>query len=156
VGTGIAEGVLVAAIGLVFAMLIRFTAPPDSLVTWLYFLLALVFSFTTKFLIVYIFGLFTFWTTGGMGLSWFRRGITDFFSGAIIPLSFFPGWLQAVSNVLPFRGIVSVPATIFIESMPKSQILASFAIEAAWIVGLWYFAKLVWHFAMRKVTIHGG
>jgi ABC-2 type transport system permease protein len=156
VGNGIAEGVLVAAIGIVFAVLIRFTVPPDRAVTWLFFLLAVVFSFITKFLIVYIFGLFTFWTTGSMGLSWFRRGLTDFFSGAIIPLSFFPGWLQAVSAVLPFRGIVSVPATIFIEQMPDSQILASFAVEAAWIVGLWYFARLVWHFAMRKVTIHGG
>jgi ABC-2 type transport system permease protein len=156
VGNGMAEGVLVAAIGLVFAVLIRFTVPPDRLITWLYFILAVIFSFTTKFLIVYIFGLFTFWTMGGMGLSWFRRGLTDFFSGAIIPLSFFPAWLQSVAAVLPFRGIVSVPATIFIEQMTQSQILISFAVEAAWIVGLWYLAKLIWWLAMRKVTIQGG
>jgi ABC-2 type transport system permease protein len=156
VGNGIAEGVLVAAIGLVFAVLIGFTAPPVHPLTWLYFLLALAFSFITKFLVVYIFGLFTFWTTGGMGISWFRRGLTDFFSGAIIPLSFFPAWLRTVSDILPFRGIVSVPATIFIERMPESQIPLTFAVEIAWIVGLWYIARLIWHFAMRKVTIHGG
>jgi ABC-2 type transport system permease protein len=156
VGNGIAEGVLVAAIGIVFAVLIGFTVPPNQPVTWFFFLLALLFSFVTKFLIVYIFGLLTFWTMGGMGLSWFRRGLTDFFSGAIIPLTFFPGWLQTVAAWLPFRGIVSVPATIFIEQMPASQILASFAAEAAWVAGLWYLARLIWHFAMRKVTIQGG
>jgi ABC-2 type transport system permease protein len=91
-----------------------------------------------------------------MGISWFRRGITDFFSGAIIPLSFFPAGLKTVSDILPFRGIVSVPATIFIGQMSESQILVTFAVEIAWIVGLWYIARLIWHFAMRKVTIHGG
>ncbi len=156
VGNGIAEGVLVAAIGIVFALLIGFAAPPASPVTWLCFLVAVACSFITKFLIVYIFGLFTFWTTGGMGLSWLRRGLTDFFSGAIIPLSFLPGWLKAAADVLPFRGIVSVPATIFIGRLPSSQILLTFAVEAAWIAALWFFARLVWYFAMRKVTIHGG
>jgi ABC-2 type transport system permease protein len=156
VGNGLAEGVLVAALGLLFAVLIGFSTPPGHPITWLYFLLAMMFSFTIKFLVVYIFGLFTFWTTGGMGLAWIRKGITDFFSGAIIPLSFFPGWLQGISNVLPFRGIVFVPGTIFIERMPESQILLSFALDIAWIVALWYLAKFVWYFAMRKVTIHGG
>jgi ABC-2 type transport system permease protein len=155
-GNGFAEGVLVAAIGLVFAVLIGFTAPPVHGVTWLLFLAALAFSFTTKFLIIYIFGLLTFWTMGGMGISWFRRGLTDFFSGAIIPLSFFPGWLQTLAGALPFRAIVSVPAMIFIEQMTTAQILTSFALEAAWVVGLWYLARLIWFFAMRKVTIQGG
>jgi ABC-2 type transport system permease protein len=135
---------------------IGFTAPPAGPAAWVLFLLALAFSFTTKFLVVYIFGLLTFWTMGGMGISWFRRGITDFFSGAIIPLSFLPGGLQAVAAALPFRAIVSVPALIFIEQMAPAQILASFALEAAWVVGLWYLARLIWHFAMRKVTIQGG
>jgi ABC-2 type transport system permease protein len=156
VGNGIAEGVLVAAVGIVFAVLIGFTTPPSQSVTWLLFFLAMVFAFITKFLIVYIFGLFLFWTTGGMGVSWIRRAVTDFFSGAIIPLSFFPIWLKTISDALPFRGIVFVPAQIFIEKLPASQILTTFAVEAGWIVGLWYLAKLIWFFAMRKVTIHGG
>jgi ABC-2 type transport system permease protein len=156
IGSGLAEGVLVAAIGLGFAALIGFSTPPGHLITWLYFLLAMAFSFTIKFLVVYIFGLFTFWTTSGMGLIWIRRGVTDFFSGALIPLTFFPGWLQGVADWLPFRGIVFVPGTIFIEKMPEPQIFASFALDIAWIVGLWYLARVIWFFAMRKVTIQGG
>ena len=156
VGNGIAEGVLVAAIGVVFAVLIGFSTPPGHAITWFYFILAMLFSFTIKFLLVYIFGLFSFWTTGSMGLAWIRKGLTDFFSGALIPLSFFPGWLQNIANLLPFRGIVFVPGTIFIEQMPDNQILVSLALDLVWIVALWYLAKLIWHFAMRKVTIHGG
>jgi ABC-2 type transport system permease protein len=155
-GNGFAEGVLTAGIGLIFALFIGFTAPPADPLTWLFFAAALAFSFTTKFLVVYIFGLVTFWTVGGWGIHWFRRGLTDFFSGALIPLSFFPGWLQSLANALPFRAIVSTPALIFIERMTAGQILAAFALEAAWIVGLWFLARLVWHFAMRKLTIQGG
>jgi ABC-2 type transport system permease protein len=156
IGSGLAEGLLVAAIGLVFAVLIGFSTPPSHPLTWLYFVLALAFSFTIKFLIVYIFGLFIFWTTSAMGLAWIRRGMTDFFSGALIPLTFFPVWLQGIADWLPFRGIVFVPATIFIERMPENQIFISFALDVAWIVGLWYLARVTWHFAMRKLTIQGG
>src|SRR5688572_4657469 len=88
IGNGLAEGVLVAVIGLIFAVLIGFSTPPTHPITWFYFLLAMAFSFTIKFLVVYIFGLFTFWTTSGMGLAWIRKGLTDFFSGALVPLSF--------------------------------------------------------------------
>jgi ABC-2 type transport system permease protein len=91
-----------------------------------------------------------------MGVAWVRKGLTDFFSGAIIPLSFFPGWLLNIANVLPFRGITFVPGTIFIGKLPQDQILLSFGLDILWIVVLWYLARLIWHFAMRKVTIHGG
>jgi ABC-2 type transport system permease protein len=156
VGNGIAEGVLVAAAGLLFGLLIGFASPPSRPSTWLYFALAMILSFVTKFLIVYIFGLFTFWTTSGMGLAWIRKGITDFFSGAVIPLSFFPAWLKSVSDALPFGGIVFVPATIYLERMPEARILPSLAAQAAWIAGLWLLARGIWRLAMRKVTIHGG
>jgi len=156
VGNGLAEGVLVAVVGLVFAGLIGYSTPPTDPLTWLYFALAMVLAFIIKFLIVYIFGLFTFWTTGAMGVAWVRKGLTDFFSGAIIPLSFFPGWLLNIANVLPFRGITFVPGTIFIGKLPQDQILLSFGLDILWIVVLWYLARLIWHFAMRKVTIHGG
>lgn len=155
-GSGLAEGALVAVVGLVFATLIGFSTPPSHPLTWLYFVIAVLCSFMIKFLIVYIFGLFAFWTTGSMGLAWIRRGLTDFFSGALVPISFFPGWLQDIANFLPFRGIVFVPGSIFIEKMPEAQIWLSLALNLAWIVGLWYLARLVWFFAMRKVTIHGG
>jgi ABC-2 type transport system permease protein len=156
IGSGLAEGVLVAVFGVLFAVLIGFSALPTHPTTWLYFLLAMIFSFTLKFLVVYIFGLFTFWTTSGMGLFWIRQGLTDFFSGALIPLTFFPIWLQGIADWLPFRGIAFVPGTIFIEKMPEAQIFTSFVLDIVWIVGLWYLAKLIWHFAMRKVTIQGG
>ena len=156
IGSGLAEGALVMVFGVLFAVLIGFSALPTHPITWLYFLLAMLFSFTLKFLVVYIFGLFTFWTTSGMGLFWIRQGLTDFFSGALIPLTFFPGWLQNVADVLPFRGIAFVPGTIFIEKMPDYEILSSFALDLAWIIILWYLAKVIWFFAMRKVTIQGG
>lgn len=156
IGNGLAEGVLVAGIGLLFAMLIGFSTPPSNPLTWLYFVVAMVFAFMIKFMILYIFGLFMFWTTGGMGVSWIRKGVTDFFSGAVIPLTFFPGWLQGIAGVLPFRGMVFVPGMIFIERLPQDQIFISLALDVFWVVALWYLAKLIWHFAMRKVTIQGG
>lgn len=156
VGSGLAEGALVVVIGMLFVLAIGFSTPPTNFLTWIYFILALVFSFTIKFLLVYIFGLFTFWTTSGMGVAWIRRGVTDFFSGAIVPITFFPGWLQQIADLLPFRGIAYVPGAIFIEKLTHSEILISLGLDLFWIVSLWFLAKLIWSVAIRKVTIHGG
>ena len=156
VGNALSEGLVVVLFGLVFALVAGLTRMPADLATWLLFIVSVLLSFLTKFLIVYVFSLVCFWTTSLMGVSWLRRGLTDFFSGALIPLSFFPDWLRTLADWLPFRSIVYVPASIFIGRLQGRELWLVFAQNLIWIVALWFLAKLVWSIAMRRVTIQGG
>jgi ABC-2 type transport system permease protein len=156
IGNSLTEGVLISAIAIAFALAVGGIEAPAGLAAWGAFALAMALSFATKFLVAYIFSLSAFWTNSMMGVVWLRQGITDFFSGALIPISFFPPWLKSLADWLPFRGIAYVPGTIFVGKLGAAEAARSFAVEAAWIVGLWFLAKLVWSRAMRKVTVQGG
>jgi ABC-2 type transport system permease protein len=155
-GNSLSEGLLVgvACLGFSFA-LGPALMPPDAL-AWLGFGAAVVLSFATKFLLVYVFGLVCFWTTSLMGISWLRKGFTDFFSGALIPLAFFPDWLRQTADWLPFRNIVWIPACAWSGRLQGGALLAALGVSLAWVLVLWFLGRFIWWRAMRKVTIQGG
>jgi ABC-2 type transport system permease protein len=90
------------------------------------------------------------------GISWGRMAIQNIFSGALIPLVFFPGWLQTVAAILPFQGLVSTPAMAYLGKLDWSTTVTLVAIQALWAVGLVMLGRLAWRGASRMVTIHGG
>lgn len=155
-GNSLCEGVLVSLACLAFAFATGpGVFPPDAL-SWALFAVSCLIAVATKFLLVYVFGLACFWTNSLMGISWLRKGLTDFFSGALIPLAFFPGWLRTTSDWLPFRNVVWVPAGAFTGRLAGVDLARSIGVGAAWVVALWLIARFVWSRAMRKVTIQGG
>ncbi len=155
-GYSISEGVLIAVACLGFALATGATVVPGNALAWLLFIVSVLLSMATKFLMVYVFGLASFWTTSLMGISWLRRGLTDFFSGALIPLALFPPTLQTVTDWLPFKAIVSIPANVFTGRLHGESLARDFAVACIWIAALWLLGRFVWSRAMRKVTIQGG
>ncbi len=155
-GYSLSEGLLVGLACAGFALVTGASVTPTSASGWLLFACAVILSVVTKFLMVYVFGLTSFWTTSLMGISWLRRGLTDFFSGALIPIIFFPPWLRTLTDWLPFKAIVWVPAAVFTGRLTGAELARDFAVAAAWIVVLWFAGRLVWSRAMRKVTVQGG
>ncbi|MBO9597963.1 MAG: ABC-2 family transporter protein [Cohnella sp.] len=129
---------------------------PQTLLSWLLFVLGLAGSLAVKFGIVYLAGLLCFWSTGSLGIVWARIAITNLLSGALIPLAFFPEWLKQITLVLPFQGIVHTPATLFLDQAGTSEAIQLIAVQWGWAVALWWAGKGLWHWAVRKITIHGG
>jgi len=95
-------------------------------------LLSVTLAFFINFQFNYILGLTSFWFVKAEGV---RRVIyltSMFFSGALIPLAFFPQWLQTVQYFLPFQYTVYVPAMVYVGNynmnMIVCQTLAAFVI----------------------------
>lgn len=156
VGNSLSEGVLVSAACLGFAFAFGLTVIPSGSLQWLGFACAALIAFAMKFLLVYVFGLACFWTQTLMGISWLRKGLTDFFSGALVPLSFFPLWLRETADWLPFKSVVWVPASAFTGRLAGTELLGSLAVGLGWVVALWLLGRAIWALAMRRVTIQGG
>ncbi len=129
--------------------------PPDPLHAAL-FAVSAVLAAVTKFGLIYCVSMLAFWTTGVTGLSWGRMAIQNIFSGALIPLVFFPGWLQTIAAILPFQGLISTPALTYLGKLDVATNLVLIGIQAAWAVGLILLGRLAWHSASRVVTINGG
>ncbi len=155
-GSCVLEGLLSCIlIGLAAIFTFGISLPHDA-GTILLFALSIVSSILLKFSIVYLSALLCFWTTSSFGIYWARTSITNLLSGALVPLAFFPGWLQSVAMVLPFQGIVNTPVTIGLGMTEGTDALQLIAIQWVWIVLLWLLGKWMWSRAVRQITIHGG
>ena len=75
-----------------------------------------------------------FFTISPMGVRLVAVAVVDFFSGAIIPLPFFPEKLQVIFSLLPFGSMQNVPYRIYggdlaglpaLVSIPDPGFLAS-------------------------------
>lgn len=156
IGSCIFESLIAIVMAAIIIIIFSGIILPSNFTTWILFFVSLATSALTKFGIVYIASLFCFWTSNPFGIAWARAAITNFFSGALIPLAFFPGWLEKIALALPFKGIVHVPASIYLGQLQGKDAVLTVAVQILWLVGLWLIGKLLWKWAVRQVTIYGG
>lgn len=157
VGSSVGEIAVSLAFCIIILPLFGGIHAPVSAIHTGFFFISIIFSFLIKFGIVYLFGLMCFFTTESVGLRWARGAVTDLFSGALIPITFFPATMLSVSNFLPFRGIVYIPASIYTGTAGDIyDIIGLLAFQAVWAVVLWFCGMLLWNTAIRKVTVAGG
>jgi ABC-2 type transport system permease protein len=129
---------------------------PHDVLTWALFIISLLLSIVVKFGVVYLFGLCCFWTDSVYGISLARSAVTNLLSGALVPIVFFPDWLQTLSFYLPFQAIVHVPSTIYLGHAAGMQAVQMIGVQALWGIALWVIGKMFWNAAVRQVTIYGG
>lgn len=120
------------------------------------FFISFLFAFFLKFCLAYIGGMMCFYTSNGFGVAYIRQVITDIFSGAMLPLTFFPGWFQKLAGVLPFQASVYLPTQIFLDRVDGPQMVKILVLQFVWCIVLWFLAKCLFSLAVKKITIHGG
>jgi ABC-2 type transport system permease protein len=131
-------------------------ATPPTAAAAALFAVSLLAILPLKFLVVYMTSLAAFHTQNYLGLHWARLAVVSILSGALVPLSFFPGWLQAAAAVLPFASMAATPGLIYLGHVDGLDAVRLIAIQFGWVLVLWVGARLVWRRAVTRVTIHGG
>ncbi|MBO4286128.1 MAG: ABC-2 family transporter protein [Bacilli bacterium] len=104
----------------------------------------------------YIFGVLCFYTSSGWGLNSFKTTLISFLSGALLPLAFFPNGFREVVTYMPFAGMSQNPILILMMKYDYLQCAKVIGISLAWLIILELGAKLLFHHAIKKVTVHGG
>lgn len=155
-GASIFEGLVSAVLAFLIIFLYEGIAIPETPQTWVFFITSFILSQVVKYGIVYIFSLFCFWTSGHLGVALARAAVTNLFSGALIPLSYFPSTLQHISKILPFSSIVHYPVSIYLERINSFGAIRIIALQFLWAIILWFFGKWFWTKAIKKITINGG
>jgi ABC-2 type transport system permease protein len=154
-GAGIYEAGTAVAVAACAAVAFGGVPTPPAR-SWGLFLLSAVLVFPLRFAVVYASGLLTFWTQNYVGVQAARVALVTFMSGAFVPLAFLPGWLRSAAEVLPFAGMASTPALIYVGHLAGQAALSAVAVQAGWSAGLWLLARALWHRASRQLTVHGG
>jgi len=129
---------------------------PSSVGAWLAFApglwLSVVVSFGWRFLL----NASAFWTTDARGLGAVALGVALFLGGFVVPIRYFPDWLQPVVLALPFASITQTPADLFVERIQGTDVLGLLALQVVWAIVLLGAAQLVTLLATRRVVIQGG
>lgn len=155
-GSCVLEGLLSCIlIGFSAIFMFGITLPHDG---WSLFLfgISMLSSILVKFSVVYLFALLCFWTTSSYGIYLARTSITNLLSGALVPLTFFPGWLHSLAMALPFQGIVNTPVRIGLGMAEHTEAWRMIGVQWIWIILLWMLGRWMWSRAVRQITIHGG
>ncbi|TDC01710.1 ABC transporter permease [Nonomuraea longispora] len=113
------------------------------------FALAVVVSFGWRYLIA----LSVCWLIDDRGVAVLSMVLTTFFSGMMLPLHIFPGWLADVARSLPWAAMVQLPTDLYLG---KAAVMETLAFQAFWATVLLVLGALATRAIRHKVVIQGG
>lgn len=129
---------------------------PSSPGAWLAFVISLVMATTVSFGWRFLINLSAFWTTDARGLGGLAAAAALFLGGFVVPVRFFPDWLQTIAFALPFNAFIQTPSDLFVERIQGWDAVVLLVQQAIWAIVLLLIAQLVTIAATRRVVIQGG
>lgn len=156
VGNGLVEGAISFGIAIGVGLLFFDIEPPHDALAAVLFVPSVVLGFVTKVLVIFLISLLAFWTLQGVGLMWAQQAVISILSGTLVPLALLPGWIRAIAEILPLRGIVATPVSIYLGTATGFAVLGLIALQVAWLVLLWLLTDKAWLRAFRAVETQGG
>lgn len=114
------------------------------------FLLALVMAAGIRFVLEWAVAQAAFWIIDTSALNVGFVTMLMLFSGRVAPIDMFPDWFAAIGKALPFWWLVAFPVEILMGRMELREILAGYAILAAWGVAIGAFMMAVWRAGVRR------
>ncbi len=145
------RGALPFAIGAVLFDL-RYPSPLDLAAFFVSLALAVVVSLGFRFL----YNSAAFWLVDIRGVVTLSLTVSLFFSGMVLPLTFFPSWLRVIAHALPFASIVQTPIDVWLGKHNGAELLGILALQAAWAVALLALGRMTLRLGARKLVIQGG
>jgi len=129
--------------------------PPPNIINWPVALLALAGAWLLHFCVNALIGLAAFVSEEVAPYEWIYQKLVFIFGGMLIPLDFYPQWLQSVAKSLPFAYMMYGPARLFVEpSLPIFiQIISG---QLIWLAVLGSIVALAFSRGMRRLAINGG
>lgn len=129
---------------------------PSSPLTALAFAVSLVLAVVVSFAIRFLVASSAFWLLDQSGVKVMSGAFATFFSGMMLPLVLFPGWLGTLARALPWASYVQVPADVWLGKHTGVDLLAALGFQVLWAVVLLVACHGVLRLATRKVVVQGG
>ena len=138
------------------ALLFFGLAPPVSPAAGLAFLLTVLGALLVGGAISTLLNISLLWTIAGEGIFGIVAAFVVLLSGLIVPLPFFPDWMQAALKSLPFAGLADLPYRLYAGHIPAVEAPAIFAHQLAWTAALMLLGRLILHRGTRRLVVQGG
>ena len=121
------------------------------------FPISLLLAFLISFSIDYFIGIMGFYSESVWGLSITKEIIVTVFSGALIPLQFFPEEIRKILFWLPFQAIYHTPIMMMTKpNLGLDVFLPMMLVQLGWAFLLFLLARLFYNQAIKVLRIAGG
>ena len=141
----------------VFGSLVAYwlVGPPPAQFGFAFAIPAVVGSWIINFCIAALIGLSAFVVEDVTAFTWIYQKAAFILGGLLIPLDFYPAWLQSIARALPFSSLIYAPSKLFIA--PSAALLANtLLLQIFWIAVLGGCLTLVYRWGLRQLTVNGG
>ncbi|MDE5597271.1 MAG: ABC-2 family transporter protein [Lachnospiraceae bacterium] len=119
-------------------------------------LVSIVFSFFIYVFFDYCFGMLAFVTTYIFGMNVIKNAALNLLTGKLIPISFFPMFVQEIFSFLPFTAMTYVPVMIYLGKYSGMEAWRQLGKQALWIVILYFLGSILWKKIEKRIVILGG
>ncbi|MMZ70511.1 hypothetical protein D1872_335680 [compost metagenome] len=68
----------------------------------------------------------------------------------------FPEWLRIQSAYLPFQSMIFIPVSIYTGQLAGMAALQAIIVQLLWLAGIYVGIRVLWGYAIKRVTIFGG
>lgn len=108
-----------------------------------------------SFLIVLSLALLALWLEDTSSIMWIYQKLLFIVGGMLVPLDFYPHWLQQAVQYLPTAYIMYLPARLFVH-FSYADFMSALIGQVVWILVLTITVLFIYHRGIRKVHFHGG
>lgn len=115
-------------------------------------LLVAILGFLLVFTYKVILGILAFWFIETGGLFNISEMLIFIFAGFVVPINFFPQFLQNIAYMLPFSYMIYFPVIAFQGELTLTQLLQAILTQICWIIFLCFVCALVWRRGLKKFT----
>lgn len=116
---------------------------------------AVIGSWIINFCFAALIGLAAFIVEDVTAFTWIYQKAAFIFGGLMIPLDFYPGWLQTVTRALPFASMIYAPAKLLIA--PSAELFVNtLLIQGFWIVVMGLLLTAAYRRGVSHLTVNGG
>jgi ABC-2 type transport system permease protein len=127
-----------------------------NIIDFLLFTVSVILSYLLSFYLNLIFGYLAFFLMNIWGFSILKTSIIKFFSGALIPLAFFPGVVRTVFEQLPFASLIYTPTMIYMGKYSELEIVFVLGKQVVWLAVFVLISKMIWGWAQKRLAVQGG
>lgn len=120
------------------------------------FFVSFFLGYMVGLLMNFILNCIAFWTLEIHALQLIVTWITDLLGGEIVPLVFFPPFLQGVVFALPFAAMYSTPLLIYVGAIAPGDYAKAIGLQILWIAVFSMVAVFMWRGGAKRVVVQGG
>ncbi|MFP4976661.1 ABC transporter permease [Paenibacillus sp. CN-4] len=109
-----------------------------------------------RFMLAYTLSLFAFFTNKISSLLAINDTLVFLLAGQVAPSSLLPGFMQKISDYLPFQYMISFPIEFALGKLDRSQLLFGVIVQLVWAIVIIICNRIVWKKGIRAYMAVGG